>query len=43
MSRDAFGRGRVAAVVAVALALVLGGLGVAHAQRGFAGESAREL
>src|SRR5512140_1170256 len=36
MSRDAFGRGRVAAAVVVALALVLGGLGVAHAQKGAA-------
>ena len=34
MSRDAFGRGRVAAVIALAVALVLGGLGVAHAQKG---------
>jgi serine protease Do len=34
MSRDAFGRGRAAAVVALAVALVLGGLGVAHAQKG---------
>src|SRR5689334_26242 len=34
MSRDAFGRGRVAAAVVVTLGLVLGGLGVAHAQKG---------
>ena len=34
MSTVAFGRGRVAAAVVVALGLVLGGLGVAHAQRG---------
>ena len=34
MSRDAFGRGRVAAAVVVALGLVLGGLGIAHAQKG---------
>jgi serine protease Do len=33
MSRHAFGRGRAAAAVAVAFALVLGGLGIAHAQR----------
>ena len=34
MSRSAFGRGRVAAAAVVALGLVLGGLGVAHAQKG---------
>jgi serine protease Do len=34
MSRFALGRGRVTAAVAVAVALVLGGLGVAHAQKG---------
>jgi serine protease Do len=34
MSRIAFGRGRVAAALVVALGLVLGGLGVAHAQKG---------
>jgi serine protease Do len=34
MSRVAFGRGRVAAAVAVALGLVLGGMGIAHAQKG---------
>jgi serine protease Do len=34
MSRDAFGRGHVAAAVTLTLALVLGGLGVAHAQKG---------
>src|ERR1700733_3464732 len=34
MSRNAFGRGRLAAAVVVALGLVLGGLGVAHAQKG---------
>ncbi|MGH9648162.1 MAG: Do family serine endopeptidase, partial [Bryobacteraceae bacterium] len=34
MSRDAFGRGRVAAAVVVALGLVLGGMGIAHAKRG---------
>ncbi len=34
MSRDLLGRGRVAAVAVVALALVVGGLGVAHAQKG---------
>ena len=34
MRTVAFGRGRLAAVVAVAAALVMGGLGVAHAQRG---------
>jgi serine protease Do len=33
MSRDLLGRGRVAAVAVAALALVLGGLGIAHAQR----------
>ena len=34
MSRFSFGRGRVAAAMVIALALVLGGLGVAHAQKG---------
>ena len=34
MSRDAFGRGRVPAALAVAAALVLGGLGAAYAQKG---------
>jgi len=34
MSRVAFGRGRVAAAGVIALGLVLGGLGIAHAQRG---------
>ncbi len=34
MKRIAFGRGRVAAALAVALGLVLGGMGVAHAQKG---------
>jgi len=34
MSKDAFGRGRVTAAVAVASALVLGGLGAAYAQKG---------
>jgi len=34
MSRFSFGRGRVAAAMVAALALVLGGLGVAHAQKG---------
>jgi len=34
MSRFSFERGRVAAVVILSLALVLGGLGVAHAQKG---------
>jgi serine protease Do len=34
MSTVVFGRGRLATVVAVAVALVLGGLSVAHAQRG---------
>ncbi len=34
MSRVTFGRGRVAAAVVVALGLVLGGLGIAHAQKG---------
>jgi serine protease Do len=33
MSRVVFGRGRVAAAVAIALGLVLGGLSVAHAQK----------
>ena len=34
MSTVAFGRGRVAAAVVVALGLALGGLGIAHAQKG---------
>jgi serine protease Do len=34
MSKVAFGRGRVAAALVVGLGLVLGGLGVAHAQKG---------
>jgi serine protease Do len=34
MSRDSFRRRRVAAAMVIALALVLGGLGVAHAQKG---------
>ncbi|HEV8416427.1 MAG TPA: DegQ family serine endoprotease [Bryobacteraceae bacterium] len=34
MNRIAFGRARVAAALAVALGLVLGGMGVAHAQKG---------
>ena len=33
MSRHAFGRGRMATAVGVAFALVLGALGIAHAQR----------
>ena len=36
MSTVSFGRGRVAAAVAVTLGLVLGGMGVAHAQKGAA-------
>jgi serine protease Do len=34
MSRDLFGRGRLAAAIVITSGLVLGGLGVAHAQKG---------
>ena len=43
MSRFSFERGRVAAVVVLALALVLGGLGVAHAQKGSQANAAATL